>query len=48
MVDDVFGKDEDGFSTGLKSRSIFEKIHKYVAPLVNRRWLGVKSVRSKV
>ena len=37
--------DEDvNFHTGLKNRSLFNKLHDVVAPLVKRRWTGVLSM----
>ena len=37
--------DEDvNFHTGIKSRSLFNKLHDIVAPLVKRRWTGVLSM----
>ncbi|XP_053379793.1 uncharacterized protein LOC128548566 [Mercenaria mercenaria] len=42
-VDSILKSDEDvNYFTGLPSKSVFEKFHKVIAPLVNRRWLGVK------
>ena len=37
-------KDDDSvnFFTGLPSKAVFEKLHLFIASLVNRRWKGVK------
>lgn len=48
-VDNFLRSDEDvNFFTGLKSKALFEKLHKFVAPLVNRRWQGVKTTNSSI
>ncbi|KAH3817672.1 uncharacterized protein LOC127882181 [Dreissena polymorpha] len=48
-VDNVLKTDDDvNFYTGFKSLTVFEKLHNIIAPLVNRRWLGVKAYKSKV
>lgn len=36
--------DEDvSFYTGLPSKSLFDKLHSFISPYVNRRWTGVKT-----
>ncbi|XP_045162255.2 uncharacterized protein LOC123527064 [Mercenaria mercenaria] len=40
--------DDVNFYTGLGSRSLFDKLHSVISPLVNRRWIGVVSVVKKV
>lgn len=46
-VDSLLQSDADiNFFTGLPSKVVFLKLHKLIAPLVNRRWQGVKSTGS--
>lgn len=41
----ILKTDEDVvFFTGLQSKSVFNKLHSFIAPYVNRRWTGVVSM----
>ena len=36
------------FYTGLKSKELFHNLHDYIAPLIRKRWKGVKVVANRV
>ena len=48
-VNNILKTDDDvNFFTGLKNKTVFKQMHDIIAPLVNRRWLGVKSTSSNI
>ena len=36
------------FYTGLSTRAVFDKLHSFISPYVNRRWTGVRSILKNV